>query len=888
MTEDVDPPRELSPESARKALNMERLTIQYLTSTEEKANVIMQTLKKYSDSELNAVTHFYRQRVEEAIEEFVECVAYVLLKDNLLSTREYKRVGHLADSQQKNKACKYLLGIVTSVIGRAQRTLWETLVKMKENKPKVERILREIQEKGPSLPRVVQCCGKMEPLSDRLRDIQHHHKEFLCSQNEKMSVNTIRGQEKTKIFLLSDRYTELTVTSCPRDLRLVEHELVARGRDHEESQERNVRKELEKMRPDELFRSSFERSRSGTTILSGIAGIGKTTMVQNIVYRWATGKIYPQFHFVFHFKFRDLNLIKGETSLKTMVMDSYPYLQDVLEEIWEKPEYLLFVFDGLDEFKDRIEFTDSELNPDPGLSCPGPESHCPVADIVRSLVQQEVLKGCSVLITSRPTALESLYHTNINLWAEIQGFFAEGKEDYIRRFFADEKIAAEVLRYVKENDILYTMCFNPSYCWILCCTLEPIFKHPEHRQPPPKTITQLYANYIYNILKNHPRASDSPREVMLRAGEMAYEGVCNMTIVFNDDHLHHHQLKPSTFISGFMMEILEKDDGGRRVVYTFPHLTVQEFVAALAQYLTPARRNLLELLDQVHTQNDGRFEIFLRFVVGLSSPHTARQLEEILGPLPHKSVCEAIDWLKLNVEARIRQAVGEGGKRKLLNMLYYLFESQNHRLAQITVGAVEKLDFSHFTLNPLDCAVLSHVFQLCDTIGNLNLNDCKIRVEGIQRLVPSLHKCKHLRLWGNNLGDSGVEHLSVALRNPQCKIQSLGVASNLLTANCTEDLVSTLNTNCSLMELNLSDNDLGDSGVKRLCEAVRNPECKIQSLWLSYNSLTADCTEDLASALSTNYSLMELNLSNNDLGDSGVKRLCEALRNPECKIQRLW
>uniref|UniRef100_A0A4W3GUZ1 Uncharacterized protein n=1 Tax=Callorhinchus milii TaxID=7868 RepID=A0A4W3GUZ1_CALMI len=48
-----------------------------------------------------------------------------------------------------------------------------------------------------------------------------------------------------------------------------------------------------------------------------------------------------------------------------------------------------------------------------------------------------------------------------------------------------------------------------------------------------------------------------------------------------------------------------------------------------------------------------------------------------------------------------------------------------------------------------------------------------------------------------------------------------------------------------------------------------------------------DCTEDLTSALSTNHSLTELNLNNNKLGDCGVKRLCEALRNPECKIQSL-
>uniref|UniRef100_A0A4W3JDW6 NACHT, LRR and PYD domains-containing protein 12-like protein n=1 Tax=Callorhinchus milii TaxID=7868 RepID=A0A4W3JDW6_CALMI len=62
---------------------------------------------------------------------------------------------------------------------------------------------------------------------------------------------------------------------------------------------------------------------------------------------------------------------------------------------------------------------------------------------------------------------------------------------------------------------------------------------------------------------------------------------------------------------------------------------------------------------------------------------------------------------------------------------------------------------------------------------------------------------------------------------------------------------------------------------------MRNPECKIQRL------LTADCTRDLASALSTNRSLAELHLSHNNVGDSGAKRLCAALRNPECKIQSL-
>uniref|UniRef100_A0A4W3GY56 Uncharacterized protein n=1 Tax=Callorhinchus milii TaxID=7868 RepID=A0A4W3GY56_CALMI len=56
---------------------------------------------------------------------------------------------------------------------------------------------------------------------------------------------------------------------------------------------------------------------------------------------------------------------------------------------------------------------------------------------------------------------------------------------------------------------------------------------------------------------------------------------------------------------------------------------------------------------------------------------------------------------------------------------------------------------------------------------------------------------------------------------------------------------------------------------------------------LSDIDLTTDSTEDLSSDLKINHKLTELNLSHNNLGDRGVKRLCEALRNPECKIQSL-
>ncbi|XP_072893338.1 NACHT, LRR and PYD domains-containing protein 3-like [Hemitrygon akajei] len=697
--------------------------------------------------------------------------------------------------------------------------------------------------------------------------------------------------EKVKVFQLADRYAELTVISTVRDRTLVEHELLARGRDHEDYREEQLRRQLEKIRTDQLFQSSFSRSKSksgSSAAVAGVPGIGKTTMVQKIVYDWAMGKIYQQFQFVFSFKYRDLNSINCRINLKELILDQYPYFGNILREVWKNPEGLLFIFDGLDEFKHKIDFADSRRDTEPKHQCPDPEWKCEVSDIVYSLIQGKLLPGCSVLVTTRPTALHLLEKADIRVWAEILGFLDEERKEYFMRHFEDQTVAEAVFKHVKENEILYTMSYNPSYCWILALALGPFFtQRVRDPQRVPKTITQLYSYYIYNLLKNHGREIENPCDVLLRVGQMAFRGVSEKKIVFTDGDLIKYNLQPSQFLSGFLMELLEREDSAQSVVYTFPHLTIQEFVAAVAQFLNPHPGDILIFLTEAHNMTDGRFEVFLRFVAGLSSPMTARGLEEFLGPFLHETTCRVIDWVKEEVKRKSGNTGSEAGKRSLLNTLHYLFESQNRGLAQAALGSVETLSFSTVTLTPIDCAVLSHVIGLCDTIKHLNLENCRIQCEGIQRLGPGLHKCQELRLNYNKLGDSGVKLVSAALRNPECKIQTLRLIDVGLTDSGAEDLVSALSTNTSLTELDLSVNKLGDSGVELVSAALRNPECKIQRLGLVDVGLTDSGAEDLVSILSTNPSLTVLDLSYNKLGDSGVKLVSAALRNPECKIQRL-
>ncbi|XP_059816936.1 NACHT, LRR and PYD domains-containing protein 3-like isoform X1 [Hypanus sabinus] len=854
-------------------------------------STISDLLTRCEDYQLLHLTTFYRERLKLAIEERVEGLSWMMRKEGQFSEWEYEEVTELVQRRNRTESSKLFFSLVIEKDTQAQRVMWVSFVEMRKELPKLDKILKEIQELGPDPYEHMNLTRSFCELSTHLKDVQEKHKETLRAQTKTLRVNTILMREKVKVFQLVDRYAELTIISNVRDWRLVEHELLARGRDHEKWRKKHLQAELEKVRTHQFFDSSFSRSKSkfgSSAAVAGLPGIGKTTMVQKIVYDWATGKIYQQFQFVFSFKFRDLNAFNCRINLRELILDQYPYFEKLLREVWKNPQGLLFIFDGLDEFKHKIDFADSRRDTEPKHQCPDSEWWCEVSDIVYSLIQGKLLPGCSVLVTTRPTALHLLEKAEISVRAEILGFSGEERKEYFIRYFEDQRVAAAVFKHVEENEILYTMSYNPSYCWILALALGPFFtQRVRDPQRVPKTITQLYSYYIYNILKNHGREIEKPRDVLLRVGQMAFRGVSERKIVFTDGDLINYNLQPSQFLSGFLMELLEREDSFRSVLYTFPHLSVQEFIAAVAQFLNPHPTDILKFLTEAHNTTDGRFEVYLRFVAGLSSRMTARGLEEFLGPFPHQTTCRVIDWLKEEFKRQIGMSSGAAGKRSLLNTLYYLFESKNGGLVQETLGSVETLSFSGMTLTPIDCAVLSHVIGLCDSIKHLNLENCHIQCEGIQRLGPGLHKCQELRLGENEMGDSGIKLVSAALRNTECKIQKLVMERVGLTDSGAEDLSSALCTNSSLMELDLGINELGDSGVKLVSAALRKPECKIQKLVLYDVGLTDSGAEDLVSALSTNPSLTVLNLGWNSLTGRSVPALHRLIQtHPSLKL--IW
>ncbi|KAM8814437.1 ribonuclease inhibitor isoform 1-T2 [Rhynchonycteris naso] len=172
----------------------------------------------------------------------------------------------------------------------------------------------------------------------------------------------------------------------------------------------------------------------------------------------------------------------------------------------------------------------------------------------------------------------------------------------------------------------------------------------------------------------------------------------------------------------------------------------------------------------------------------------------------------------------------------------------------------------------------------------VRLDDCGIteqRCRDISLALRDNPALTELSLYSNELGDTGVQLVLQGLQHPACKVQKLCLQNCSLTGAGCRTLPSVLRALPSLHTLDLSYNALGDAGLRLLCEGLLDPQCHLESLQLDYNSLTTASCEPLAAALRTKRELKELVLNNNDLGEAGVRTLCQGLAESACPLESL-
>ncbi|GCB77419.1 hypothetical protein scyTo_0018469 [Scyliorhinus torazame] len=100
------------------------------------------------DYQLFQLMKFYWDRLEQAIEEGVDGVSLLLTEESIFSGQEYQKITELAEKGNRADSSKLLLNLVMEKGSRARRVMWESFGKVRHGVPKLNKILKVIQEHG--------------------------------------------------------------------------------------------------------------------------------------------------------------------------------------------------------------------------------------------------------------------------------------------------------------------------------------------------------------------------------------------------------------------------------------------------------------------------------------------------------------------------------------------------------------------------------------------------------------------------------------------------------------------------------------------------------------------------------------------------------------------
>ncbi|XP_029918510.1 NLR family CARD domain-containing protein 3-like, partial [Myripristis murdjan] len=686
-------------------------------------------------------------------------------------------------------------------------------------------------------------------------------------------------------------------------------------------------------------------------VTQGVAGIGKTFSVQKFTLDWAEGLENQHVSLVVLLSFRELNLIKDERySLLQLLRVFHPTLQTVTAEKLAVCK-VVFIFDGLDESRFLLDFQNNEVVSDvtqtssvdvlltnlikgnllPSAllwitSRPAAANQIPPTCVERvtevqgftDLQKEEYFRRrssdeelCSRIIShiKASRSLHIMCHIPVFCWITAT-------------------VVEHMLTTDQRGDLPKSLTDMYSH-FLLVQTQRKKHKYDERHD------------------RSQQELRETDREVLLKLGRLAFEHLEKGNLMFYQEDLEECGLdvREASVYSGVCTEIFKTECVlFQRKVYCFVHLSIQEFLAAVYIFHCYTNRNtevlarvmrsecddkkpslnifLKTVMSEALKSENGHLDLFVRFLHGLSLESNQKLLvgllgskQRLLGRLLGRtgSRPEDIQGVINNLKEMNTYSVSPD---RGINIFHCLMEMNDLSVNQDIQEFLKSENRSKKKLSVIHCSALAYMLQMSEEVlDELDLKSYNTSDEGRRGLIPAVRNCRKARLrncWltesscaslasalksnphlteldlsENQLLGSAVELLSAGLESPNCRLETLRLRRCRLSESSCASLALALKSNPHLTELDLSENQLRDSGVKLLSAGLESPNCKLETLRLRDCRLTESSCASLASALNSNPHLTELDLSDNCLEDSGVELLSALVESPHCSLKTL-
>ena len=460
-----------------------------------------------------------------------------------------------------------------------------------------------------------------------------------------------------------------------------------------------------------------------TVMTKGVAGTGKTVSTQMFLQDWAEGRANQDIDYVFPLSFRKLNTVKDK-EFSLMELLRHFFCEVSRERICNKETKTVFILDGLDESRLPL----SPKNSD----CSDVTKRTSVDSLLTNLIDGTLLPSACLWITTRPAAANMI--PSVDRMTELRGFTDPQKEQFFKkRFFDDENQAQTIWSHISKSQSLHIMCYLPIFCWIAATVLEKILRMYKTVQCAlPKTLTAMYIHFIV-VQFNHQnvKKDGDPRNMalnpmnikaILSLGKLAFEQLKKGTLIFYEADLIECGMNTAdaSEYSGVFTTMFREESGLHEVpVFSFVHLSVQEFIAALYVFLSfnndginlmsqetskwsklfkKPKKNLYQsAVAEALKSPNGHLDMFLRFLLGLSVKSN-QTLLKLLFKQPANS-SETNDETVKYIKKKLRENISQEKKMGLLHCLNELNDDSLEKEVQryLTSGSISKFSPAQWT-----------------------------------------------------------------------------------------------------------------------------------------------------------------------------------------------